>query len=84
MHDTTSLWAGTGKLFQPLLTAALLLVASAYLAQWVNITNWLLLLAAGGTSLIIAAFLFWIFGIRPTDREEVWNTLLKIKLFKQK
>jgi O-antigen/teichoic acid export membrane protein len=82
MHDTTSLL--TGKLLQPLFTAALLLAGSAYLAQWIHITNWLLLAVAAGTSLILAAFLFWIFGIRPTDRTEVWNTLLKIKLFKQK
>jgi O-antigen/teichoic acid export membrane protein len=82
MEDTSSMLPA--KMLQPLLVAALFLALSAAIAPWVSISNWFLLIAAVFITLVITSLLYWITGIRPADREEVWNTLLKIKLLKRK
>jgi O-antigen/teichoic acid export membrane protein len=82
MHDASTLFPA--KIFQPILIAALLILLSAYSSQWINLNNWFLLTAAVILTLICTSLLFWIIGIRPADRREIWTTLLKIKLLKQK
>jgi O-antigen/teichoic acid export membrane protein len=82
MQDSSSLLPA--KMFQPLLVAGFFLLLSAYMAQWITITNWFLLAAAIFLTLIITSGLYWFTGLRPSDREEAWKTLLKIKLFQRK
>jgi O-antigen/teichoic acid export membrane protein len=82
MYDTSTLLPA--RMFQPLLTAAFFLLLSAFIARWITITTWMLLVPAVLLTLVITSLLYWIIGIRPTDREEVWKTLVKINLLKRK
>lgn len=81
MQDKGPLFSG-GSL-QPMLVAGLLLALATYVSQWIAIANWFYLIAAGLITLLTTSLLFWVTGIRPADRAEVWETVAKIKLFKQ-
>lgn len=71
----------SSDLLRPVVACVALFAAATTLGYFIDIRNWIMLLAAGAVALAVSGFLYWTVGIASEQRLEIKGLFGKIKFF---